>query len=161
MAGVFSSGGERAADAGKGVKVGVCEAVVAGNGSEGRIFGVPWAESAARGDFPFGLGVGERTVKIEWLSVADIFQDEVVDFKIERILASFFRQDDESCVVANDFVEEDARDGRGFLSGRRRGVGIAGRNGDDHILDVDTFDMARNVDDAENAEVEREARDLN
>jgi hypothetical protein len=99
-------------------------------------------------------------VEIEGLLIADIFQDEVVDFEIKRILTCFFGEDDESGVVANDFVEDNARDRRGFVSGRKRGVGIAGRNGDHHIFDVDAFNVARDVDYAENAEVEREAHDL-
>src|SRR5260221_7658420 len=102
MRSVFSGGRECAANAGERIEVSVCETVVAGYGSEGGIIGVPGAESAAGGDFAFGLGVGERAVEIKGLLVADIFQDEVVDFEIERILACFFRKDDESGVVAHD-----------------------------------------------------------
>jgi len=112
------------------------------------------------GDFAFGLGVGERAVKIERLSVADVFHYEVVDVEVERIFTSFFGEDDERRVVANDFVEDDARNSRGLSGRRRRGVGVAGRNGDDQILNENALDVTRDMDYAEYAEIEGEADDL-
>ena len=99
-------------------------------------------------------------MEIEGLLVADIFEHEIVDVKVERILAGFLGKNDETGVVADDFVEDDARDWFGLL-GRRSGIDVAGRNGDDHVLYVDAFNVTRNVDDAEDPEIEREARDLN
>jgi hypothetical protein len=99
-------------------------------------------------------------VEIEGPLVADIFEHEIVDVEIERIFAGFLGKNDETGVVADDFVEDDARDRCGSFGRRRSGVGIAGRNSDDHVLDIDALNVARDVDDAEDAEIEREARDL-
>src|SRR6266849_586877 len=156
---IFTRGGKCAADAGEGVEVGVRETVVAGNRRKSGIFGVPRTESAARGDFTFGPGVGERAVKIEGPGFADISQNEVVNVEIERILAGFFRKNDQVGIVADNFAEEHAGNWRVF-AGVRRGVVFAGRNGDDHVFDVDAFDVPRHVNDAEDAEIERKPGDL-
>jgi hypothetical protein len=58
VAGVFSGGGKRTADAGERIEVGIGEIVIARNGRGGGIFGVPGAEGAFGGDFAFWLGVG-------------------------------------------------------------------------------------------------------
>jgi len=163
---VFADGREGAADAGEGVKIGIGEMIFAGEGSGRGFGGIPGAEGALGGDFAFGLGVGEGAVEVEGLAVADIVHDQVVDGEVQGILfrfpgARFLGEDNEVGIGANDFVEDDTRNVGGFAGRLGRSVGIAaGRNGDDHILDGDAPDVAGNVDDAEEAEIEREARDL-
>src|SRR6202022_1289113 len=160
VAGVLSGGGERTANTGEGIEIGVGETVVAGDGGRSGIFGVPGAEGPFGSDFALGLGIGQRAVKIERFLIADIFHDEIVDVELERVLACFLRKNDEAGVVADDFAEDDARDRRRLPGWWRGGLRVPRRNGDDHVLDVNAFDMARNVNDAEETEIERETRDL-
>ena len=57
-------------------------------------------------------------MKIEWLLLADILEDKVVNVEVERIFACFLGKNNQVRVVADDFVKDDAGDSGGF-PGRR------------------------------------------